>query len=66
LADGSRSVGEIARSFSLAQPTVSTHVKHLREAGLVSAERRGSRVAVSLNRDAVQTLAGELGTLLAR
>ena len=43
LADGSRSVGEIARSFSLAQPTVSTHVKHLREAGLVSAERRGSR-----------------------
>ncbi|MGD0381301.1 MAG: metalloregulator ArsR/SmtB family transcription factor [Acidimicrobiales bacterium] len=64
LADGARSVGEIAYSFSLAQPTVSTHVKHLREAGLVSAERQGTRVEVSLNRDAVQALAGELGTLL--
>jgi DNA-binding transcriptional ArsR family regulator len=64
LADGARSVGEIAYSFSLAQPTVSTHVKHLRQAGLVSAERHGTRVEVSLNRDAVQALAGELGTLL--
>ena len=64
LADGPRSVGEIAYSFSLAQPTVSTHVKHLREAGLVSAERHGTRLEVSLNRDAVEALAGELGTLL--
>jgi len=64
LTDGARSVGEIAYSFSLAQPTVSTHVKHLRQAGLVSAERHGTRVEVSLNRDAVQALAGELGTLL--
>jgi DNA-binding transcriptional ArsR family regulator len=64
LADGARSVGEIAYSFSLAQPTVSTHVKYLRQAGLVSAERHGTRVEVSLNRDAVQALAGELGTLL--
>ena len=30
-ADGASSVGEIAQSFSLAQPTVSAHVKHLRE-----------------------------------
>jgi ArsR family transcriptional regulator len=66
LADGSRSVGEIARSFSLAQPTVSTHVKHLREAGLVSANRRGARLEVSLNREAVEGLAGELGVLLTR
>ena len=47
LADGSHSVGEIARSFSLAQPTVSSHVKHLREAGLVSADRRGARRGVA-------------------
>ena len=66
LADGAHTVGDIARSFSLAQPTVSSHVKHLREAGLVRAERRGARIEVSLDRDAVEGLAGELGGLLAR
>jgi ArsR family transcriptional regulator len=66
LADGPHSVGDIARSFSLAQPTVSSHVKHLREAGLVTAERRGARIDVSLDRNAVEALATELGTLLSR
>jgi ArsR family transcriptional regulator, arsenate/arsenite/antimonite-responsive transcriptional repressor len=66
LADGTHTVGDIARSFSLAQPTVSSHVKHLREAGLVRAERRGARIEVSLDREAVEGLAGELGGLLAR
>lgn len=66
LADGPHTVGDIARSFCLAQPTVSSHVKHLREAGLVSAERQGARIEVSLDRDAVGSLAGEFGTLLSR
>ena len=66
LADGASSVGEIAQSFSLAQPTVSTHVKHLREAGLVTSDRRGTRVEVSVNQDAVRAVADELGSLLAR
>ena len=66
LADGPHTVGDIARSFSLAQPTVSSHVKHLREAGLVTAERRGARIDVSLDRNAVEALASELGTLLLR
>jgi DNA-binding transcriptional ArsR family regulator len=66
LADGASSVGEIAQSFSLAQPTVSTHVKHLRDAGLVTSNRRGTRVEVSVNQDAVQAVASELGSLLTR
>jgi len=66
LAAGPSSVGEIARAFSLAQPTVSAHVKHLREAGLVAAERRGTRLQISVDRAAVAELAGELTGLLER
>jgi ArsR family transcriptional regulator len=57
-------VGEIARAFSLAQPTVSAHVKQLREAGLVAAERRGARLEISADRAALAELAGELTGLL--
>ncbi|HMD46579.1 MAG TPA: metalloregulator ArsR/SmtB family transcription factor [Acidimicrobiales bacterium] len=64
LGTGPRPVGEIARVFSLAQPTVSGHVKQLRDAGLVTTERRGVRSVVSVRADAVEALAGELATLL--
>lgn len=40
----------------LAQPTVSHHLKVLREAGLVSAEKRGLWVYYTLNRDRLETL----------
>jgi ArsR family transcriptional regulator len=66
LAAGPSSVGEIARAFSLAQPTVSAHVKHLREAGLVRADRRGTRLEVSVDRAALAALAGELAALIGR
>jgi ArsR family transcriptional regulator len=64
LGRGASSVTEIARAFGLSQPTVSTHVKHLREAGLVSAERRGTRLEVAVDREAVAALGGELGELV--
>ena len=35
---------EIERSFDLSQPTISHHLKLLREAGLISGERRGTWV----------------------
>ena len=37
-------VTELASQFGLSQPTVSVHVKMLREAGLVQAERDGNQV----------------------
>lgn len=37
-------VTELASQFGLSQPTVSVHVKMLREAGLVQAEREGNQV----------------------
>jgi DNA-binding transcriptional ArsR family regulator len=36
-------VMELARSLRISQPTVSGHLKVLREAGLVQAQRRGGR-----------------------
>jgi len=60
---GPTSVGAIARAFSLSQPTVSVHVKHLREAGLVSTRRHGGRLEISVDRAAAAGLAHELGEL---
>ena len=48
----------------VAQPTVSHHLKVLREAGWVTSERRGSWVYYRLRDEAVlrfRTLAGEIG-----
>jgi ArsR family transcriptional regulator len=66
LAGGPTSVGEIARTFSLAQPTVSAHVKQLREAGLISSRRHGGRLEISVDRGATGQLAQEMAALLAR
>ncbi|MGP0031784.1 MAG: ArsR/SmtB family transcription factor [Acidimicrobiales bacterium] len=53
-------VGQLATSFGLAQPTVSMHVKSLRESGLVRSERRAGRTQLSADPDAVEALLGEL------
>ena len=64
LRTGPRSVGDIALDFDLAQPTVSAHVKQLRQAGLVTATRRGSRLELAVNSEALQALAGELNAVV--
>jgi ArsR family transcriptional regulator len=64
LRTGPRSVGDIALDFDLAQPTVSAHVKQLRQAGLVTATRRGSRLELAVNSEALQALAGELSAVV--
>jgi DNA-binding transcriptional ArsR family regulator len=60
LAAAPSSVGELATLFRLAQPTVSMHVKVLRESGLVRSERQDGRLRLSADPDAVQTLLGDL------
>lgn len=64
LRSGPTTVGDIARSFTLAQPTVSMHVKRLREAGLVSSVRQGNRLEISVNQANSDRLATQLTTLL--
>jgi DNA-binding transcriptional ArsR family regulator len=60
LAAAPSTVGELATLFRLAQPTVSMHVKVLRESGLVHSERRGGRQRLSADPGAVESLLGDL------
>ena len=60
LRDGSRSAGDLAAPFELSKPTLSHHLKVLREAGLVRAEKRGTRVVYSLCANVLEELAAEL------
>jgi ArsR family transcriptional regulator len=55
---------EIEAHFDLSQPTISHHLKILRQAGLVRATRRGTWQHYSLERAALARL-GELRALLA-
>jgi len=49
------SVNDIVAASEVAQPTVSHHLKILRNAGLVSAKRRGKQVLYSLNQERLAT-----------
>jgi len=60
LADTPSTVGDLAASFGLAQPTVSMHMKTLRESGLVRSERKDGRMRLSADPDAVETMLDEL------
>ncbi|MCE9592695.1 MAG: metalloregulator ArsR/SmtB family transcription factor [Planctomycetes bacterium] len=54
---------EIEAHFDLSQPTISHHLRVLREAGLIRAARRGTWNYYSLERGALDRL-GELRALL--
>ena len=60
LATSSSTVGELAVLFRIAQPTVSMHVKVLRESGLVSSERVGGRLRLNADAVAVESLLDDL------
>lgn len=57
-------VCDFTDALPLNQPTVSHHLRILREAGLVSSERRGTWVYYSIEPDAYDRLEGALGKLL--
>ena len=54
---------DVEANFRLAQPTISHHLRVLREARLVTAERRGLWVYYGVNRDALGA-AGDLAAIL--
>jgi DNA-binding transcriptional ArsR family regulator len=64
LGRGPRTVTELAAAFSLSQPTVSNHVKLLRDAGLVGDGREGRRRRLAVRSDQVDRLVGGLRNLL--
>jgi DNA-binding transcriptional ArsR family regulator len=60
LASTPSTIGDLAVLFRLAQPTVSMHIKVLRENGLVRAEREGGRLRVSADPAAIELLLADL------
>jgi len=58
--DAERSSGEIASHFDITGPAVSQHLKVLREAGLVSERRDGTRHLFSANRQTLREMRDQL------
>ncbi len=54
---GARCVHELVEAIEVTQPLVSQHLRVLRGAGLVAAERRGREIAYSLRDDHVAHIA---------
>ena len=65
LSTAPRTVTDIARGFGIAQPTASNHVKLLRQAGLVTEVREGSRRLLEVDRAALGRLLEHLGAIAA-
>lgn len=57
-------VGDLARQLGVSQPTVSGHLKQLREAGLVQVERKGNRSFPTFERDAVRAVLDAIASVL--
>jgi ArsR family transcriptional regulator len=57
-AGGEACVCELVDRFDLSQPTISHHLKVLREAGLIDSERRGTWVYYRALPDVLEQLAG--------
>jgi DNA-binding transcriptional ArsR family regulator len=56
LREGPRPVGELARELPVSRPAVSQHLRVLKEAGLVSERRNGTRRLYRIEPDAVAEL----------
>jgi ArsR family transcriptional regulator len=54
-------VCDLTAVFELSQPTISHHLRILREAGLVEASRRGTWAYYRLVPEAIESLRGALG-----
>jgi ArsR family transcriptional regulator, arsenate/arsenite/antimonite-responsive transcriptional repressor len=59
-------VCDLTTTFTVSQPTISHHLRVLREAGLVDADRRGTWVYYRARRDALDALGGLFTGSLAR
>lgn len=61
---GDMTAGELAAQFDLAWPTVSGHLKVLREADLIHADRRGTSITYHLNVSALEAAMASLMSAL--
>lgn len=63
LAHGSATVSELVECFDLTQPTISSHLRTLEAAGVVSRSRRAQTRPCSLEPEALASLGSWLGEL---
>lgn len=63
LADGERSVGELAAELPVSRPAVSKHLRLLQGAGLVRFRSEGTRNVYALEPDALAALRDEVDAL---
>jgi DNA-binding transcriptional ArsR family regulator len=56
LAEQERSAGEIASRFDVTQPAISQHLKVLRETGLISERREGTKRIFSVRPEGLEEL----------
>ncbi len=64
LAGGERSAGEVASQFSVTQPAISQHLRALKDAGLVSERRDGTRRLYSVRPEGLADLNDFLAEIL--
>jgi DNA-binding transcriptional ArsR family regulator len=62
LRDRPRTVGDVAKRFPVSRPAVSQHLKVLREAGLVTMRRDGTRSIYAIDPRGLETLRRYLET----
>jgi ArsR family transcriptional regulator, arsenate/arsenite/antimonite-responsive transcriptional repressor len=63
--EGGTCACDFAELFSVSQPTVSQHLKVLRDAGLVRTRRDGTQIYYSLDPDGVAAVRAVVGQLAA-
>jgi DNA-binding transcriptional ArsR family regulator len=64
LAAGELSAGEVASRFAVTQPAISQHLKVLKETGLISERRDGTRRLYTLRPEGLADLHGFLADVL--
>lgn len=63
LRDGPLSAGQLAEQFNLAKPTLSGHFTVLKNAGLITAERRSTTILYRLNMSVMEEAVAALMSL---
>lgn len=60
------SAGEISDHFNMSKPSISKHLEILREAELISSERKGQFIIYSINTSIIQEVLGNFLSLLSK
>jgi ArsR family transcriptional regulator len=64
LADGERSVNDLAAELRVAQPLISWHLRMLRRGGVITTRREGRQVYCALDVDGIRRHQADLNRLL--